>query len=265
MAGSAANSSNLNSNLNLAVGFWTHEDCEEIEGERVCAARTLRLDANGTGELCLQDCVGATWNERKIADYAYVTDGSRLALDYDGVKLKFTRVKNNSNLNAKRDRINIQGCDTFTQIVDKRLAKGMGYANARVGEKDALLVASGTFDAGGARFAIDAEAFIYVKGAPTKIGEVESGGTAYPLATKAGKIYSAGNHWVKKYALLDERLTIMEEAWVNYDKNGTATYRYSGKDGGEHPRVSSGRAKEIFYELWKEYFAAEPVKFEFVR
>ena len=45
------------------------------------------------------------------------------------------------------DSLDISGCDTFTQIVDK-LSDGQGYTNVKIGSEDALLVSTGTYDNG---------------------------------------------------------------------------------------------------------------------
>ena len=68
--------------------------------------------------------------------------------------------------------------------------------------------------------AIDAEVYIYTDDSIAYAGYAESGGTAYPLAEKDGKLYTAGNHFVTKYAVTDGKLVVMETAddtQENYD------------------------------------------------
>ncbi|MBR1670908.1 MAG: hypothetical protein IJ695_09430 [Butyrivibrio sp.] len=123
--------------------------------------------------------------------------------------------------------MDITGCDTFTQIVDK-LPAGTGYANASIDGTDVLLVASGVFEFEGHFEAIDADVYYYNEdGAPTYAGYVTAGGTAYPLAVgKDGKLYVGGNHFMKKMTLVAGGMVNDEEAYVVYDTNGNGTYFY---------------------------------------
>lgn len=119
--------------------------------------------------------------------------------------------------------MDITGCDTFTQIVDK-LQAGQGYANATIGDEDVLLVTEYTFDNIDQIAAIDAEIYRYDNGAPKYIGYITAGGTAYPLAIKDGELYACGNHFAKKYVMMNGSLMIDEEAYVNYNSEGDPTY-----------------------------------------
>lgn len=122
--------------------------------------------------------------------------------------------------------IDISGCDTFTQIVDK-LADGQGYANVKIGDADALLVSSGTYEwEPGVDAAIDAEIFIYQDEAPVYLGTVTAGGTAYPLAIKDGDLYVGGNHFMTTYLIDTGNIIELEEGYVEYDTNGNETYYY---------------------------------------
>lgn len=122
--------------------------------------------------------------------------------------------------------IDISGCDTFTQIVDK-LANGKAYANVKIGDTDALLVSSGTYEwEPGVDAAIDAEIFIYQDGVPVYLGTVTAGGTAYPLAVKDGDLYVGGNHFVTTYLIDSGSIVELEEGYVEYDPNGNETYYY---------------------------------------
>lgn len=121
--------------------------------------------------------------------------------------------------------IDISNCYTFTQIVDQKLSPGMGYANVTIGDEDALLVCSGAYDnLDGNMAAIDATVFIYKDNAPYEVGKACSAGTAYPLAVKDGMLYTGSNHWICKYTIEDDKLTLAEMASVNYDAEGNGTY-----------------------------------------
>ncbi len=161
--------------------------------------------------------------------------------------------------------IDITGCDTFTQIVDQKLADGMGYANETIDGTDVLLVSSGTFDnLDGKMAAIDAAVFIYKDGVPLEIGSVCSGGTAYPLAIKDGKLYSGGNHFVCRYSLKDNRLLLSDSVTVTYDTDGNETCYYSSEDSGADNDISSDEAQKIYQDLCDEMNSAEVIGFSTV-
>ena len=161
--------------------------------------------------------------------------------------------------------IDITGCDTFTQIVDKKLSDGMGYANVTIGDTDVLLVSSGTFDnLEGAFNAIDAAVFEYKDAAPFEIGKVCSGGTAYPLSVNNGYLYTGSNHWICKYAIADDKLMIMEKAAVSYDTDGNGTYSYESDDGGDYSDMDPAEAEKIFDDLVNEMMEGEVVEFSTV-
>ena len=161
--------------------------------------------------------------------------------------------------------IDITGCDTFTQIVDKKLEKGMGYANVNLDGTDVLLVSSGTFDdLEGKQGAIDAAIFMYTDDGIVEVGKVCSAGTAYPLYVSGGKLFTGSNHWVCKYALTDGKLMLMEKASVEYDTDGNGTYFYESEDGGDYSTIGSSEAEKIFDKLLEEFFTGEEVDFTVV-
>lgn len=158
----------------------------------------------------------------------------------------------------------IEGCDTFTQIVNK-LDEGQGYANAVIGETDVLLVASGTYDnLDGNQAAIDAEVFCYDEnGAPAYMGFVQCGGTAYPLAVKDGYLYACGNHFVTKYTARDGRIEMYENLWEMFDSDGNAGYSYNIEGNmDEVPDLADGEEK--LSALYDEYAGAEIINFTVV-
>lgn len=159
--------------------------------------------------------------------------------------------------------IDITGCDTFTQIVDKKLEDGMGYANAALLDTDILLVSSGVFDdLEGGFNAIDAAVFEYKDGVPYEVGKICSGGTAYPITVNDGYLYTGSNHWICKYAISEDKLMIMESASVEYDTDGNGTYHYESGDGGDYSNVDSAEAEQIFDDLISEMFEGETVLFD---
>ncbi len=161
--------------------------------------------------------------------------------------------------------MDITGCDTFTQIVDK-LQAGQGYANATIGDEDVLLVTEYTFDNIDQIAAIDAEIYRYDNGAPKYIGYITAGGTAYPLAIKDGELYACGNHFAKKYVMMNGSLMIDEEAYVNYNGEGDPTYFLIS----EVKSVTTGADGQVeddsyMSAIYDEYMSGEIIEFNAVQ
>ncbi|MCR5416108.1 MAG: hypothetical protein K6E79_04870 [Pseudobutyrivibrio sp.] len=156
--------------------------------------------------------------------------------------------------------LDISDCDTFTQIVDKKLEPGMGYANVNIDGTDVLLVCSGTFDNGdGTLAAIDATVYAYIDTIPTEIGKVASGGTAYPLAMKDGKLYTGSNNFVCKNTVKDNKVTYSEAAWVTYaEGTGDESYYYDSAETGEHGLQEDSTKLDEFYD---EILEADVINF----
>ena len=161
--------------------------------------------------------------------------------------------------------MDITGCDTFTQIVDK-LQAGQGYANANINGEDVLLVTEYTFDNIDQIAAIDAEIYHYVDGAPAYMAYITAGGTAYPLSIADGKLYACGNHFAKKYTVLNGSLMLDQEAYVNYDSNGDATYFVTSDTGNSTPN-GNGQVEDDLYmsAIYEEYMAGEIIEFNAVK
>ena len=158
----------------------------------------------------------------------------------------------------------IDGCDTFTQILDKEENKGMGYINAHIGDDDVLLMASETYEYDTDLYAaIDAEIFCYKDNIPTYMGYVAAGGTAYPLSVKDGVLFVGGNHFMTKYSIRDDELLIIEEAYVMYDTDGNPTYYYRA-EGEDFSDYSSAEAEQKFNSLFDEIDEESILYFETV-
>lgn len=149
-----------------------------------------------------------------------------------------------------------EGCDTFTQILDRAENKGRGYTNVRIGDQDVLLVTGQTYEyEPGKNAAIDAEIFYYADGGPAYMDYVEAGGTAYPLTVKDGLLYVGGNHFMIKYTIKGDRLDVSEEVYVQYNENGDASYYYrtGDSDFADHDASEAEAAFErMFGELDEE-------------
>ena len=163
--------------------------------------------------------------------------------------------------------LDVTGCATFTQMIDKVLTEGMGYANEKIGETDVFFVSSGTYDnLDGKDAAIDAALFIYKDGVdtPYEIGKVVSGGTASPLTISNGFLYTASHHWICKYTVADDTLCLAEKAAVVYDSNGNETYYYESDDAKDGTNMTSEEAEIKFNTLFDEMMKGEVIGFSTV-
>jgi hypothetical protein len=162
---------------------------------------------------------------------------------------------------SQESSVDISGCDTFTQIVDK-LEDGKGYANVTIGDADVLLVSSGTYEwEEGIYAAIDADIFVYKDGAPQYLGSVCAGGTAYPLEVADGNLYVGGNHFMTKYTIDSENMVELEEAYVSYDTDGNDTYYYKTCNS-QFEDYDEETAKSRFDELFAELDNVEVIEFQ---
>ncbi|RKM59960.1 hypothetical protein D6855_09285 [Butyrivibrio sp. CB08] len=166
--------------------------------------------------------------------------------------------------------VNLDGCDTFTQIVDK-LPAGSGYTNIKLGDTDVLLVASWTFDdLEGHNAAIDAEVYSYTdSGTPQYAGFVEAAGTAYPLAVNNDKLYVGGNHFMKVYTSSYGFPCWDEFAWEEFDTDGKATYYYRSDlhDIADVGADENGVLKDnsVLSRLYDECFSGEILNFDVIK
>ena len=161
--------------------------------------------------------------------------------------------------------IDIEGCDTFTQIIDEKLTPGMGYANVDIGDVNALIVCSGAYDnLDGNMAAIDGAVYIYKDGAPYLAGKVCSGGTAYPLTIKDGKLMSASNHWVAKYLIIQDQVVMIEHGAVEYDTNGNAQSTYDRIDDYSDGSDMTDAEKKID-DMFEEMGEGEIINFDVIQ
>ncbi len=161
--------------------------------------------------------------------------------------------------------IDISGCDTFTQIVDKKLSDGMGYANETIGGEDVLLVSSGTYDnMDGNMASIDAAIFMYKDSVPYEVGKVTCGGTAYPLTVKDGALYTGSNHWVVKWTIDGDKLAITKKGVIVFDGNGNESYYFESSEGDDVVLADTVKTKQQVDDLFDEMMNANVVDFSTV-
>ncbi len=167
--------------------------------------------------------------------------------------------------------VDIDGCDTFTQIVDK-LPAGYGYANVNFGDTDVLLVTDYTYDNLDGNIAtIEAEVYTYTEsGTPQYAGFIEAGGTAYPLAIKDGKLYAGGNHFMKVYTMSFGFPCWEDFVWVEYDGNGNGTYYYRSDlkditEVGADPETGKLKDDSVMNKLYDELFKAKIINFDVIK
>lgn len=142
---------------------------------------------------------------------------------------------------------------TFTKMLDD-FKKGMGYANIKLGDTDVFLASSGTYaEENGVDAAIDASVFMYNdKGEIVFLGKVDSAGTAYPLRTADGCLFTGGPHNVEKTTVKDGKLITVESASETFDTYGNPTYYYGSEKVGDDSELT---------KLFDEYLEGEPVEF----
>ena len=102
--------------------------------------------------------------------------------------------------------------------------KGMGYANAKIGDTDVFFA---------------------------------SAGTAYPLAVADGCVFICGHHVVEKHTVKDGKLIIAEKAEETFDADGNATYSYTTDKDGEKNVDDDSELTRLF----EEYEKAEVIEF----
>ena len=161
-------------------------------------------------------------------------------------------------------RLDLTGCDTFTDIVDKNLGNGQAYANVTLDDTGVLLLSDDAFEFDGSVEAVSAEVFYYNDGTPAYAGFVRSGGSANPLMINDGKLYAAGHHYVGKFTMTDGKLVIAAEAFETFDADGSPAYHYDSDDGGDYTNLDQDSAKKAFDDLFAEYMEGEIIKFSIV-
>ena len=249
---------------------WDVEDEGTLSGWELPAKFYRSLGEDETVDLC-------TWYDEELG-IAYSL--SVAAEDLDGFDIQAvvenmyngdddgsddSDIPGSDEADAHEMTTDIEGCDTFTQIVDN-LDAGKGYTNVTLGDEDVLLVASGTYDnLDGNNAAIDAEIFRYDDGVPSYAGYVEAGGTAYPLAVKDESLYAGSNHSVTRYTVTDGKLTVAETAGETFDADGNASYYYDSDDGEDHSDMDQDEIQKIFDDLINEYFEAEILNFDAIK
>lgn len=179
--------------------------------------------------------------------------------------LEFEKAINQSAGNVAPN-IDISDCDTFTQIIDKKLEDGMGWTNENFGNTNVLMVCSGTYDnLDGNMAGIDAVFYIYKDGMPAELGKVCSGGTAYPLAKNDIYLYTASNHWICKNIVTEDGVQIFEAAMIEYDSNGKETYYYASQENKVFNELSQIEIEELINNLYEEMENAEVIYFDTIQ
>ena len=155
-------------------------------------------------------------------------------------------------------KVDLSKYGTFTEMLSD-FKKGMGFANVKVGDTDVFLASSGTYNGeNNTKNAIDASVFMYNdKGEICYLGQVQSAGTAYPIAVSDGCLVTGGHHNVTKTTVREGKLVVAEEARENFDTDANATYTYTTEKDGEQKVENDTKLTELF----DEYAAAEIVDF----
>lgn len=166
-------------------------------------------------------------------------------------------------IQARTPSTDIAGCNTFTEILDRKYGHGSGYTNFELDGTDVLLISDSLFDLGTGEYAsTGTEVYCYEDGAPKYLGYVKSGGSANPLSVAGRKLYAAGHHYISKVSVVNEELVTLEEAWETFDDKGNVTYHYSANDGMDYSKMKSEDAAPEFDRLIDEYMNAEILRFD---
>lgn len=121
--------------------------------------------------------------------------------------------------------------DSYEQVING-LAEEQAYLYYQFeGMKEqVLIVADGTYDNGdGTRATIGCRFYMPREdGRIIEIGEINSYGTAYPIAVYGSYIFACGNHFVGKYTIResDQSIVLVESATEEFDEKGVPTYLY---------------------------------------
>ncbi|MCR4589300.1 MAG: hypothetical protein K5668_00580 [Lachnospiraceae bacterium] len=188
-----------------------------------------------------------SWEKMTEEDYREryeAVNSSFLKLDY----IPFSEI-----VPIDYSKVDLSKYATFTKMLDD-FKKGMGYANIKLGDTDVFLVSSGTYNADeNVKGAIDASIFMYNdKGEIVYLGNVSSGGTAYPLMIADGCLFTGGHHYVDKTTVKDGKLVTVENASETFDTDGNATYYYGSEKTEDDKELT---------RLFDEYFKGETVEF----
>lgn len=140
-------------------------------------------------------------------------------------------------------------------------AKGyVAYAQAEMDGTSIFLVSDGFYQDGDHTYAISCNVYrVGEDAAPEKLGTLESGGTAYPLAIGADGFYVTSGHSIEVYTIdaASGKLGLVRSNTEVYDENGNVTY-YHLDDWGQ--TVES--TEKEYMEAWDSYSKdASPIEF----
>ena len=217
-------------------GIYEQTVTEEIEGEETTATYTLSLANDHTGVLSIQDDVAIQWDDKMIRTedgsqtYHYTLEGDKLILDYDDMKMEFTKSDGEGRINPPV----IADMEKYESVIST-LPKGSYIAfveinNGKESENDAMLVAkTDTLFDNGEGEQVCTEATVYGIDKDGKIkeyGDAISGGTAVPLSTYNGCLYY-GNHSELTHAYIDEEKSeFITETSTSFDDIDNVTEVY---------------------------------------
>ena len=140
-------------------------------------------------------------------------------------------------------------------------AKGyVAYAQMEMDGTSIFLVSDGSYQDGDHTYAISCDVYrVGADGAPEKLGTLESGGTAYPLAIGADGFYVTSGHSIEVYTIdaVSGKLGLVRSNTEVYDENGNVTYYCLDSQG---QNVES--TEEEYIKAWDRYSKeAAPIEF----
>lgn len=150
--------------------------------------------------------------------------------------------------------------DEYDEFIQK-LSKTDFFAEVDMGlDYPVLLVTEGVYDNldGNNRVTIDAEVYYIVDKSVQKVGDLESGGTAYPLCCDSGAFYVSGNNFAAKLIYDDKKneLVVSDSVNVQYEE-GTGNPTYTGTHDGKEIELT----EEEYYQFYDYQETAKIINF----
>lgn len=154
--------------------------------------------------------------------------------------------------------------DEYDEFIQK-LPKTDFFAEVDMGlDYPVLLLTEGVYDNldGNNRVTIDAEVYYIVDKSVQKIGNLESGGTAYPLCCDSGAFYVGGNDFAAKFTFDDKKdeFVVSDSVNVQYEE-GTGNPTYTGTHDGKEIELTEDEFYHFFdYQKFAKIINFTPVE-----
>jgi len=162
--------------------------------------------------------------------------------------------------------------ESYDEVISL-LEKDNGYAYVKVKGYDAgdvLLITDYTYDnMDGNMATVEASVYAEVDGAVKNVGNIYSGGTAYPLQIEDGIIYHCGNHNYQSSCISPETNGVMyvEDIMQSFDEQGNASYTGFTRDADDLMAAEKDvdiKSDDEFYAMFEKLEGMEVINFTVV-